>query len=167
MKNLVCVLILLFASPAFAGGNFSAFDGANEAIEDNETNGVNETQEVPAVTQKNPVVEPETDFRINERLYSESIGANGYYGGGFYGEEKNQAQVPYYTITSRGRNSGFISNLVIVDGQIISPFNSSFGFFPNDISVNIGNFSFLSGGFIGRGFGFGSFGRGSFGFGRH
>jgi hypothetical protein len=161
MKYLVTILILLFTSPAFAGENSSAFGGANALIVDNEV------KEEPAVIQKSPVAppEPESEFKIDERLYAESIGSNGYYGGGFYGEEKNYAQIPYYTITSRGGESGFISSVVVVEGQIL-PLNFvspnvaplGFGFFPG-VSVNIGNFSFLSGGI-----GLSSFGHGSFGF---
>jgi hypothetical protein len=161
MKYLATILILLFASPAFAGGNSSAFSGAQGTIDE------------PAPIQESPVSqpEPEQEFKINERLYAESIGSNGYYGGGFYGEEKNYAQIPYYTITSRGGESRFISSVVVVEGQIlplnfVSPNVAPFGlgFFPGDISVNIGNFSFLSGG-LGQGtFGRGGFRGGSFGF---
>jgi len=161
MKYLVTILILLFASPAFAGGNFGAFGGANELTVENETT------EAPAVIQKTPVAEQNSEFKIDERLYAESAGSSGYYGGGFYGEEKNRAQVPYYTITSRGLNSSFLSGFVVVNGQIIpSPFASNFGFFPGNIGVNIGSFRFLSGSFISRSFGHGGFGHGSFGF-RH
>ena len=158
MKNLVYVLILLFASPAFAGESF--LDRANSS------------QDAPVVIQDTPV--EASEFKINEALYSESIGSNGYYGGGFYGEERSQAQVPYYTITSRGAHPGFISSVVVVEGQIlplnfvspfVAPFNFGFGFFPGAVNVNIGNFSFLSGGFGHRGLGFG---HGGFGFGhRH
>ncbi|MCH7623733.1 MAG: hypothetical protein IIB46_06590, partial [Nitrospinae bacterium] len=66
MKNLVYVLILLFASPAFAGESF--LDGANSS------------QDAPVVMQDTPV--EASEFKINEALYSESIGSNGYYGGG-------------------------------------------------------------------------------------
>lgn len=168
MKNLVYVLVLLFASPAIAGGSY--LDGANSPKEAPVV-----IQEKPAAEKKAPVVgldtpvaEKESEFKINEALYRESMGSNGYYGGGFYGEERNQAQVPYYTITSRGGESGFISSVVIVEGQIlplnfvspfVGPFN--FGFFPGNVGVNIGNFSFLS-----SGFGHGGFRGGSFGF-RH
>ena len=173
MKSLVYVLILLFASPALAGGSY--LDGANPSseapvvIQDNPAG----EDEAPVAEQKSPVVEKEPEFKINEALYRESMGTNGYYGGGFYGEETNRAQVPYYTITSRGGETAFISSVVVVEGQIlplnfvspfVAPFN--FGFFPGNVSVNIGNFSFLSGGF-GRGaFGRGGFRGGSFGF-RH
>lgn len=164
MKNLVYVLILLFASPAFAGGSY--LDGANSPQDAPVV-----IQNAPAVIQNAPVTEKASEFKINEALYHESMGSNGYYGGGFYGEERNSAQVPYYTITSRGGASGFISSVVVVEGQIlplnfvspfVAPFNFGFGFFPGDVSVNIGNFSFLSGGF-----GHGGFGHGSFGFGHH
>ena len=64
--------------------------------------------------------------------------------------------------------------LGLVEGQILPfnfvspfavPFNSGFGFLPSNLSVNIGSFSFLSGGFVRGGFGHGGFGGGSFGFG--
>jgi hypothetical protein len=163
MKYLVTILILLFASPAFAGGNFGAFGGANESIVENETT------EVPAVIQKAPVAKKNSAFKIDERLYAESSGTNGYYGGGFYGEEKNRAQIPFYNITSRNLNSNFVSSFLVVNSQIIpQPFASNFGFFPGNLGINIGNFRFLSGSFISQGFGlsgFGpGFGRGSFGF---
>jgi len=167
MKNLIYVLILLFASPAFAGGSY--LDGANSS------------QDAPGVIPDIPVVEKTSEFQINEALYHESMGSNGYYGGGFYGEERNQFQVPYYTITSRNGHSGFISSIAVVNGQIlplnfisplVAPFNFGFGLFPGNIRVNTGNFSFLSGGFgVGGfsggsfGFGHGGFGGGSFGFG--
>ena len=160
MKNLVYLLILLFASPAFAGGSY--LDGANSP------------QDAPVIIPDTPIAEKAPGFKINEALYYESMGSNGYYGGGFYGEEKNQSQVPYYTITSRNGNSGFISSIAVVNGQIlplnfispfITPFNFGFGLFPGNISVNIGNFSFLSGGFGRGGFSGGGFSGGSFGFG--
>ncbi len=179
MKNLAYVLIFLFASPAFAGGSY--LDGPNSSEETPivvQDNPVVE-KKVPATVSNNPVTEKKSEFKINEALYLESMGSNGYYGGGFYGEERNQAQIPYYTITSRGGESNFISGVVVAEGQIlplnfVSPFVApfGFGFFPGDVSVNIGSFSFLSGGF-GRGtFGHGGFGHGggfgggSFGF-RH
>ena len=165
MKNLVYVLILLFTSPAYAGGSY--LDGANSPQDALVT-----LQETPPVIVEDPVTEKASEFKIDEALYHESRGSNGYYGGGFYGEERNSAQVPYYTITSRGGESGFISSVVVIEGQIlplnfvspfVAPFNFGFGFFPGDVSVNIGNFSFLSGGF-GRGsFGHGGFGHRSFG----
>ena len=165
MKYLATILILLFASPAYAGGNFGAFGGANEfSVE-------NETTEAPAVIQKTPVARQNSEFKINERMYAESVGSNGYYGGGFYGEEKDLAQLPFYSISSQDLNSTFASNFVVVDGQIVPPpFASNFGFFPGNVSVNIGSFSFLSGGFIRRGFGHGGFisrgfGHGGFGHG--
>jgi len=141
MKYLVTILILLFTSPAFAGASSSAFSGANATNEDNQM--IAE----PAVVQESPSVEPVEEFKIDERLYRESIGSNGYYGGGFYGEEKNYAQIPYYTITSRGGESRFVSSVVVVEGQIlplnfvsplVAPFSFGFGFFPGDVSVNIG-----------------------------
>jgi len=154
MKYLIYILILLFTSPAFADGSSSAFRGAH---------GMNDE---PTAIQDSPVAEQEAEFKIDERLYSESIGSYGYYGGGFYGEEKYAAQIDYYTITSRPRDFGFGTGIVIVNGQIL-PFNStspflgpfpifSSGIFPGGLSLGISGFSF----------GHGGFGRGSFGF-RH
>ncbi len=130
MKYLVIILTLLFASPAFAGENSSAFSGAHGTIDK------------PATSEKSPGVEPkqvaeqEEGFKIDERLYSESSGSNnGYYGGGFYGEESDDALIVYYAITSDGRNSGFRNGF---DGGSFS-FGSS--------GINIGGFSFVHGGF--------------------
>ncbi len=160
MKYLVTILILLFASPAFAGGNFGAFGGANESKVENETT------EAPAVIQKAPVAEQNSAFKIDERLYAESVGTNGYHGGGFYGEEKDLAQLPFYSISSQDLNSTFASNFVVVDGQILPPpFASNFGFFPGNIGINIGSFRFLSGRFLSQSFGHGGFGHGGFGHG--
>lgn len=159
MKYLATILILLFASPAFAGENSSAFSGAQGTIDE------------PAPIQESPVSqpEPEQEFKINERLYAESIGSNGYYGGGFYGEERYYAQIPFYTLTSNGEESAFISSVVVVKDQIVplnfvSPFVAPFGlgFFPGDVRINIDNFSFRGGGFLRGGFGRGSFSSGGF-----
>ena len=164
MKYLVIILILLFTSPAFAGGNFGAFGGANES------NVENETTEAPAVIEKTPVAKQKSEFKIDERLYAESVGNNGYYGGGFYGEEKNRAQIPFYNISSRNLNSGFVSTFLVVNGPNSSPaFRIQF----RVLSRQLGNQYrklpfperqfFLSQSFGLSGFGPG-FGRGSFGF---
>jgi len=146
MKNLVYVLIFLFASPAFAGGSY--LDGANSP------------QDAPVVIQDTPVTEKVTEkaseFKINEALYAESIGSNGYYGGGFYGEEKNYAQIPYYIITSRHRDFGFGTGFVVVNDQLIpthlvSPFRIPFIrggiIFNRGISLHLGGFGFGHGSF--------------------
>jgi len=157
MKYLVYILILLFASPAFAYDASSAFSGPGGISEE------------PAIVQESPVAGQEAKFKIDERLYNESIGSSGYYGGGFYGEEKYAAQIPYYTITSHPRNFGFGTGLVVVNGQVLpfnlaSPFLAPFPIFTSGI---------VSGGlgFGGGSFGFGggsfSFGHGGFGFGHH
>ena len=61
MKYLVIILILLFASPAFAGGNFGAFGGANQSNTDTET------YQEPEIIQNSPVAGQESEFKINER----------------------------------------------------------------------------------------------------
>ncbi|MFQ5444120.1 MAG: hypothetical protein ACE5EK_05835 [Nitrospinales bacterium] len=147
MKYLVYILILLFASPAFANGNSSAFSGAD---------GINEE---PAAIQETPVPKQESEFKIDERMYIESIGSNnGYYGGGYYGEEKYASQIDYYTITSHRGDFGINGGFFVVNDQLI-PFNSSFPFiasfpifssgtvFRGGIGVNIGSFTFFHGGF--------------------
>ncbi len=157
MKYLLTILILLFASPAFAGGNFDAFSGANQS------SGDNELYEEPEIIQENPIQkspvaeqeqeqEQEQEFKINERLYRESIGSNGYYGGGFYGEEKYAALIDYYTITSNNRDFDFGTGFIVVNDQLLpttnflSPFVSPFVqggiLFNRGISINLGSFSF-------------------------
>ena len=118
MKYLVTILILLFTSSAFAGGNSGAFGGANESSVDKEM------YQEPEIIQTNPVDEPESGFKINERLYRESIGSNGYYGGGFYGEEKYAALIDYYTISSHNRGFEFGTGFIVVNDQLIQ---TSFG----------------------------------------
>lgn len=144
MKYLVYILIVLFSSPAFASDFSSAFSGAGGISEE------------PAVVQESPVVEPEAEFKIDERLYHESIGSNGYYGGGFYGEEKYAALIDYYTITSYQRDSGFGTGFIVVNDQLVpinlgSPFFAPFPIFSSGIlsggvGVGVGGFSFFSGG---------------------
>jgi len=153
MKYLACILILLFTSPAFAGGSSSAFLGAHGVYDE------------PTAIQDSPVAGQEAEFKIDERLYSESIGSNGYYGGGFYGEEKYAAQIDYYTITSHNRGFEVGTGLIVINDQIL-PFNSTspllapFPIFSSGIlsgggvSLGIGGFSFGHGGFGHGGFGF-------------
>ncbi len=154
MKYLVCILILLFASPAFAGGSSSAFSGANNGIDAE-----------PAIIQETPVAEREAEFKIDEKLYSESIGSSGYYGGGFYGEERYQSQVAYYTVTSHRRDFGFGTGFIVVKDQLV-PINLGSSFlvplpilssriFSGGVSIGVGGFSFGLGGF-----GHGHFGHG-------
>lgn len=165
MKYLVTILILLFASPAFAGGNFSAFGGANSSSAEIESVD-NETYQDPEIIQSNPVAKQGSEFRINERLYYESIGSYGYYGGGYYGEERYAAQIPYYEVTSSHSDSGFATGLVVVHDQLIqtnvaSPFVTPFirggVIFNSGIGFGHGGFGFGHGGF---GFGVGGFGLG-------
>jgi hypothetical protein len=144
MKYLVYVLIVLFASPAFASDSSSAFSGASGISEE------------PAVVQESPVAEQEAEFKIDERLYHESIGSNGYYGGGFYGEEKYAAQIEFYAITSHRHDFGFGTGFVVVKDQLVpinfgSPFFAPFPIFSSGIlsggvGVGVGGFSFFSGG---------------------
>lgn len=145
MKYLVTILILLFTSSAFAGGNFGAFGGANDSSVDKEM------YQEPEIIQNNPVDEPESGFKINERLYRESIGSNGYYGGGFYGEEKYAALIDYYTISSHNRGFEFGTGFIVVNDQLIqtsfgslflSPFIRGGILLNRGISINLGGFSF-------------------------
>ena len=158
MKYLVYILMVLFTSPAFASDASSAFSGAG---------GIGEA---PAVVQKSPVAEQEAEFKIDEKLYNESIGSYGYYGGGFYGEERYAAQIEYYTITSHPQGSGFGTGLVVFDGQLLpldlaSPFLAPFPIFSSgSIGFSGGGFGFGHGGIGFRGGSFG-FGHGGFGFG--
>jgi len=144
MKYLVYILIVLFSSPAFAYDASSAFSGAGGIREE------------PAVVQESTVAEPEAEFKIDERLYNESIGTNGYYGGGFYGEEQYTAQIGFYTITSQQQDSGFGTGFIVVKDQLV-PINlgSSFfapfpifssGILSGGVGVGVGGFSFFSGG---------------------
>lgn len=145
MKYLLHVLILLFASPAFAGGSSSAFSGANGIIEE------------PAVIQETPVSVQEAEFKIDEKLYSESIGSNGYYGGGFYGEESYRSQVAFYTVTSHRSDFEIGTGFVVVRDQLVpinlgpsflTPFPIlSSGIFSGGVSIGVGGFSFGHGGF--------------------
>ncbi len=158
MKYLVCVLILLITSPVFAKDSSSAFMGAHAVDEPAAV------EESPVVVKESPVAEQEPEFKIDERLYAESIGSNnGYYGGGYYGEEKSAAQIGYYTITSHRRDFGFGTGFVVVNDQLL-PFNLSSSFFaPFPIfssGILSGGVSFGIGGF---GFGIGGFGHGHFG----
>lgn len=151
MKYLVCILILLFASPAIASDFSSAFSGAGGISSES------------VVVQENPVVEQEEEFKIDEWLFNESIGSNGYYGGGFYGEERYASLINYFTITSSrqtdfGTNRGFF----VVNDQLV-PVNSSFPFiasfpiinsgsvFRGGVGINIGSFTFFRGGVVGFG----------------
>jgi hypothetical protein len=145
MKYLLTILILLFASTAFAGGDFGAFGGANDSSVDKEM------YQEPEIIQNNPVDEQESDFKINERLYRESIGSNGYYGGGFYGEEKYASLIDYYTISSHNRGFEFGTGFIVVNDQLIqtnaiSPFFSPIIrggiIFNRGIGINLGGFSF-------------------------
>lgn len=144
MKNLVYVLIVLFASPAFASDSSSAFSGAGGISQES------------AVVQESPVAEQEAEFKIDEKLYRESIGSNGYYGGGFYGEEKYNAQIGFYTISSHRHDSRFGTGFIVVKDQLV-PINlgSSFfapfpifssGILSGGVGVGVGGFSFFSGG---------------------
>ena len=152
MIYLETILILLFASSAFAGGNFGAFGGANATSTEIESVD-NETYQDPEIIPKSPVAEKETEFKINERLYRESIGSSGYYGGGFYGEEKYAALTDYYRISDSYSNIEFGTGFIVVNDQLIQTnFGSSFlspfirgGILLNrGISLNLGGFSFRS-----------------------
>ncbi len=127
MKYLVYILVLLFTSPAFAYDASSAFSGAS---------GNNDEL---VIIEENPVTESEAGFEILEKLYRESIGSNtGYYGGGFYGEEKYAAQIGYYTISSNPSDFGFGTGLGVFNGL---PIFSS-GIFSGGTGFNGGSFSF-------------------------
>jgi hypothetical protein len=151
MKYLVTILILLFASPAFAGGDFSAFGGANASSAEIESVD-NETYQEPEIIPDNPVTEKETEFKINERLYRESIGSSGYYGGGFYGEERYAALTDYYRISYSDNSFEFPTGFIVVNDQLIpTTFGSNFlspilrgGILLNrGISINLGGFGFI------------------------
>jgi hypothetical protein len=144
MKYLVYILMVLFSSPAFAYDASSAFSGAGGISEE------------PVAVQKKPVAGQEAEFKIDEKLYRESIGSNGYYGGGFYGEEKYAAQIGYYTITSQQQEFEFGTGFIVVKDQFVpinlgSPFFAPFPIFSSGIlsggvGVGVGGFSFFRGG---------------------
>ncbi len=124
MKYLLYILILIFASvsPAFADG---------EVVEDTET--------IPQ------------EFKIDEKLYRESIGNDGYYQGGFYAEEKNGLGAIYYSSTAHRRDFGFVPGIVVLDRQVIplnfiSPLFRTFGlgpgFFPSTFGFRFGGLHF-------------------------
>jgi hypothetical protein len=150
MKYLVTILILLFASPAFAGGNFSAFDGASSSSTEIESVD-KETYQDPEIIPKNSVTGQESEFKINERLYRESIGSSGYYGGGFYGEERYAALTDYYRISYSDRSFEFPTGFIVVNDQLIpTTLGSTFlspllrgGILLNrGISINLGGIGF-------------------------
>lgn len=140
MKNLIFVLITLFISPALAlaDGTYAvdAFSGANEI-----------TVGPQAVEQEAAPAAPEAGFTIDEKLYAESIGADGYYGGGFYGEEKYDSLALLYTITSH-RTDFRLGPGFFLPHHFISPFGTSFlfnrGVFGGGaVSFNVGGLSII------------------------
>ena len=124
-KYLTYILILIFASavPVFAGGEF------------------------PEVTDPAP-----EESKIDERLYQESIGYDGYYGGGFYAEERYAAQ-PDFVVTYDGSTERILApGFFVVDRQVfrstfVSPFFGNFLVGVPGVSggfaVGIGGFTFL------------------------
>jgi len=141
MKNLVFVLIMLLTLPALAlaDGTYDvdAFSGANEI-----------TVGPEAVEQE---AAPEAEFRVDEGLYAASIGSNGYYGGGFYGEEKYDAQILLYATTSYRTDFGFRRGFIVVNDQLVpinfaspflTPFNLSGVFINSGIGIRFGGIGF-------------------------
>ncbi len=121
MKNLVFVLIVLFTFPALA-----AADGMYPS--DNAFSGASGITVDPKPVDKGTAVsEPEAEFKIDEKLYAESIGSDGYYGGGFYGEEKYDSLALLYTITSH-RTDFRLRSGIFLPHHFISPFGTSFLF---------------------------------------
>lgn len=162
MKFLTTILILLFTSPAFASDFSNPFMGAHGVTEDLAV------IDAPDAIKRIPDAE-EPEFKIDERLYLESIGSYGYDDGGFYSEEKYAAQIDYFAITSNPSDFvGIETGFNVVDGQI-SPFGLSSPFLVfTDInsgifSGRIGGFTFFRVGSVGNGFGHGSFGFRNFG----
>ncbi len=124
MKYLLYILILMVASvtPAFADGEFP--------------------EEADAIPQ---------EFKIDEKLYAESIGNDGYYQGGFYAEEKNNLGAIYYSSTVRARDFGFVPGIVVLNRQvvplnfitpIIRPFGLGSGFISSSFGFRFGGLRF-------------------------